>query len=54
MSAADITALCTGIAGVVTAVTALFVAISHVLHHDGPESDEPAGGVDGQRPATRR
>ena len=54
MSAADITALCTGIAGVIAAVTALIVAVSHVLHHDDQAADEPAGGIDGQRPVTRR
>ena len=53
MSAADITALTTGIAGIVTAITALVVAISHVLHHDAPAGDGQSGGADSQAPHAR-
>lgn len=50
MSAADIAALATGISGVIAAITALVVAIGHVLHHDAPAGDAPASGGDSQTP----
>lgn len=53
MSAADISALATGITGVIAAVTALVVAINHVLHHDAPPTDTPAGSDAGNPPAAR-
>lgn len=54
MSAADISALATGITGVIGAITALVIAINHVLHHDAPPADgEPAGSDGGGQSAQR-
>lgn len=53
MSGADIATLATAIAGLIGAVTALVVAIGHVLHHDAPPTDGKAG-IDAAAPPTKR
>ena len=53
MSATDIAALATGIAGVIGSITALVVAIGHVLHHDAPAGDAQPTQPDGHVPTSR-
>lgn len=54
MSGADISALATAITGVIGAVTALVIAINHVLHHDAPPADSEPARSDGGGQNTQR
>jgi len=50
VSGADIAALATGISGIIAAITALVVAVGHVLHHDAPAGDAHSGSGDSPAP----